>query len=98
MIQMRINRTLTELTRMERLEDIYDDYQSSTLSCEGAAMILGCSIRHFLRLRDRYKEDGLGGLKDRRVGLVSKRRAGEAEIAKVTKLYHEKYDGFNVRH
>jgi len=83
---------------MERFEEIYDDLQKHKLSCEEAAMILGCSSRHFLRLRERYDEDGLSGLKDRRMGRVSKRRAGAAEIAKVTKLYRERYDGFNVRH
>jgi transposase len=83
---------------MERFEEIYDDFQQAGFDCEEAAMILGCSSRHFLRLRDRYDEDGLPGLKDRRVGRVSQRRAGDAEIAKVTKLYRERYDGFNVRH
>ena len=83
---------------MERFEQIYDDFQKATLNCEEAAMILGCSNRHFLRLRERYDEDGLGGLRDRRVGRVSKRRAGDAEIARVTQLYRERYDGFNVRH
>jgi transposase len=83
---------------MERFEEIYDDFQKARLDCEEAAMILGCSVRHFFRLRERYDEDGLVGLKDRRVGRVSKRRAADAEIAKVTKLYRERYDGFNVRH
>jgi hypothetical protein len=83
---------------MERFEEIYDNFQKARLDCEEAAMILGCSSRHFLRLRDRHDEAGLPGLKDRRVGRVSKRRAGDAEIAKVTRLYHERYDGFNVRH
>src|ERR1700722_3128455 len=96
--QMRMNRALTERIRMERFEEIYDDYQSSKLSCEEAAMILGCSNRHFLRLRDRYEEDGLGGLKDRRVGRVSKRRAADAAVKRITALYRERYDGFNVRH
>jgi transposase len=83
---------------MERFEDIYDSLQKDRLSCEEAAKILGCSIRHFLRLRGRYEEGGLVGLKDRRVGGVSTRRADDAEIAKVTKLYRERYEGFNVRH
>lgn len=83
---------------MERFEEIYDDFQKSRLSCEEAAMVLGCSSRHFLRLRDRYDEDGLTGLKDRRVGRVSKRRAVDAEVDLVTRLYRERYDGFNVRH
>ena len=95
---MRVNRTLTETIRMERFEEIYDEYRKNKLSCEEAAMILGCSSRQFLRQRERYDEDGLDGLKDRRVGRVSKRRAGDAEVERLTKLYKERYKGFNVRH
>jgi hypothetical protein len=58
----------------------------------------GCSPRHFLRLRSRYDEDGLAGLKDRRVGRVSHRRAGDAEVEELTRLYRERYEGFNTRH
>jgi transposase len=83
---------------MERFEEIYDEYQKHNLSCEEAAMILGCSNRHFLRLRERYEEEGLSGLKDRRVGRVSKRRAADVEVARITRLYRERYDGFSVRH
>lgn len=95
---MRINRGLTEWIRMERFGEIYADYQDSRLSCEEAAMILGCSLRHFLRLRERYEESGVAGLKDRRVGRVSHRRAADAEVERVTRLYRERYCGFNVRH
>lgn len=95
---MKRNRQLTEAIRMERFEEIYDEYQTDRLSCEEAAMILGCSIRNFLRLRGRYDEDGLVGLQDRRMGRVSKRRAAGAEIDEVTQLYRSKYEGFNVRH
>src|ERR1700722_13169057 len=98
MVQMRMNRALTECIRMERFEEIYDEYQKDSLSCEEAAMILGCSSRHFLRLRDRYEEGGLSGLKDWRVGRVSKRRAADAEVERITRLYRERYDGFRVRH
>lgn len=83
---------------MERFKDIYEDYQQHKLSTEEAAMILGCSSRHFLRLRMRWDEEGVSGLKDRRVGQVSKFRAGDAEIAMVTQLYRERYRDFNVRH
>jgi hypothetical protein len=37
---MRINRALTEAIRMERFEEIYDDFQEFRLSCEDAAMML----------------------------------------------------------
>lgn len=50
---MRISRGLKEAIRMERFEDIYDSLQKDRMSCEEAAKILGCSIRHFLRLRGR---------------------------------------------
>src|SRR5271157_4289965 len=95
---MRINRALTEAIRMERFDEIYDDFQQSKLSCEDAAMMLGCSSRHFLRLRDRHDEEGMAGLKDRRVGRVSKRRASDAEVARITRLYRERYEGFSVQH
>ena len=59
---------------MERFSEIYDDYRGDRLSGIEAAGILGCSERHFLRLRGRFAEQGLDGLQDRRVGQVSKRR------------------------
>lgn len=83
---------------MERFEGLYANLESGALSCEDAAEILGCSTRHFLRLRSRYDEDGLEGLKDRRVGKVSRHRAADAEVRKLTRLYEERYDGFNMRH
>ena len=95
---MRHNRLLTEAIRMERFEELYSELEAGRLGCEDAAMILGCSPRHFLRLRSRYDEAGLEGLRDRRVGRVSRHRAADAEIAELTRLYQERYDGFNTRH
>jgi hypothetical protein len=83
---------------MSRFEEIYGDLKAGHLSCEGAALILGCSARHFLRLRDRYDARGLAALKDGRVGHVSRHRAADAEVEELTRLYKEKYDGFNIRH
>ena len=44
---MRLNRTLTEAIRMERFEELYVGLEAGRLRCEDAAMILGCSTRHF---------------------------------------------------
>jgi transposase len=88
----------TPTLRMARFEEIYGDLKAGHLSCEDAAQILGCSARHFLRLRGRYKEGGLAALKDGRVGHVSRHRAADAELEELTRLYKEKYDGFNMRH
>lgn len=59
---------------------------------------MGCSERHFLRLRERYADDGLEGLRDRRVGRVSSRRASDEDVEAVSKLYRDRYKGFSVRH
>lgn len=83
---------------MERFGAVYEDFQKARLGCEEAALILGCSVRHFLRLRERYDESGVEALRDGRVGRVSQRRAADVEVARVTQLYRERYAGFNVRH
>ena len=83
---------------MERFEELYIELEAGRLGCEDAAMILGCSTRHFLRLRSRYDEAGLEGLRDRRVGRVSRHRAADAEVEELTRLYRTRYDGFNTRH
>jgi hypothetical protein len=80
---------------MERFKELYIELEAGRLSCEGAAMILGCSTRHFLRLRSRYDEDGLAGLKDRRVGRVSCQRAADAEVEEITSAFFCKQEGTN---
>ena len=92
------NRELTEAIRMARFEDIYDRYTQDELSCEGAADLLGCSVRSFYRLRGRYEEEGLAGLRDKRVGKASPHRAADEEVELVTRLYKERYRDFSVKH
>ena len=41
------------------------------------------SGRHFRRLMDRYDEEGREGLRDRRLGKVSPRRAPASELARM---------------
>lgn len=91
-------RQLTEAIRMERFEDIYEKFYKGSLGCEGAASFLGCSVRHFHRLRARYEENGLQDLADKRVGKTSPHKAADEEIELVTRLYKEKYRDFSVAH
>lgn len=95
---MRRDRALMEAVRMERFSEIYDDFEQDRLSCVEAARILGCSERHFLRLRGRYAEEGIDGLRDRRVGRASPRRASDEEMEEVSRLYRDRYKGFSVKH
>lgn len=52
----------------------------------------------FLRLRERYDDEGDAGLADRRVGRVRHNRAADEEVEKFTRLHREQYLGFNIRH
>ena len=81
-----------------RFEEVYDRFQKSRLTTEAASDLLGICSRTFLRLRGRYKEEGLEGLYDRRIRKVSPHRAAASEVKRITKLYEEKYRGFNVKH
>jgi len=95
---MRRDRAVTEAVRMVRFSEIREDFDQDRLSCVEAARILGCSERHFLRLRGRFAEEGLEGLRDRRVGRVSSRRVPDEEMEEVSRLYRDRYKGFSVRH
>ena len=63
-----------------------------------AAEILGLSERSFRRWYQRYEEEGLDGLSDRRLGKPSPKRVPEGWADRVEQLYRERYAGFNARH
>jgi transposase len=90
-------RTLQEIRTM-RFEALLERAESKTLSQVEAAELLGMSERTFRRWRDRYREDGVPGLADRRIGKPSGHRAPAAEIARMLGLYEERYTGFTVQH
>ncbi|HEX3920546.1 MAG TPA: ISNCY family transposase, partial [Caulobacteraceae bacterium] len=72
-------------------------HESGELGQELASQMLGISDRTFRRWRDRLKDEGASGLKDRRL-LPSGRRAAEAEIAQMLGLYKDRYSDFTVKH
>jgi transposase len=83
---------------VKRFEDAFRQYRRRRLNAEEAGELLGMSGRHFRRLCDRYEEDGEEGLRDRRVGKVSPRRAPERELARMQELYRERYSDFTAKH
>src|SRR3990167_5483398 len=62
-------------TRMMRFEEAYGGWRGGRLSQEEAARLLGVGERTFRRHIDRYEEEGLQGLLDKRLSQVSHRRA-----------------------
>lgn len=81
-----------------RFEEAFGQYRRRRLSAEEAGDLLGVSGRHFRRLCDRYEEEGSEGLRDRRIGKVSPRRAPARELERMQELYRERYGDFTVKH
>jgi len=81
-----------------RFEDAFDQYKRRRLTGEEAGELLGMSGRNFRRLCLRYEEDGIEGLRDRRIGKTSPRRAPARELERMHELYRERYSDFTVKH
>jgi hypothetical protein len=60
--------------RMEKFRDVLSRWERRELSMMEAGELLGMSERQFRRYRERYEEDGLEGLLDRRLGKPSPKR------------------------
>lgn len=94
---MRRPEVLQGLRRM-KFEEVYGRWQQRRLSQAEAAEILGMSERTFRRWRERYDEQGLDGLLDRRLGKASARRVPIDQVNRVLTLYRERYTGFTAKH
>ena len=84
--------------RQMRFEGLLDRHERGELSQEEAAEMLGISERTFRRWRARLRDEGPGGLLDRRIGKPSSRRAAAEEILRMLGLYQERYSEFTVKH
>jgi transposase len=84
--------------RVMKFEDLCGRWQERRLSQMEAAEILGMSERSFRRWRDRYQEEGVAGLADRRLGKASARRVPVDQVNRVLELYRSRYTGFTVKH
>ena len=85
-------------TRMMRFEEALDGWTEKRLTQEEAARLLGVCARTFRRHVDRYHEDGLDGLIDKRMSQVSSRRAPADEVLRLEALYRERHAGWSVAH
>ena len=83
---------------VSRFEEALEQYERHRLTAEEAGELLGMSGRNFRRLCVRYEEDGIEGLRDRRIGKVSPRRASARELERMHDLYRESYSDFTVKH
>lgn len=84
--------------RMQKFRDVLSRWESGDLSMMEAGELLGMSERQFRRYRDRYEEDGLEGLVDRRLGKASPKRVPGKDTALMLELYGSSYRGWNMKH
>src|SRR5204862_534722 len=84
--------------RMKKFRDVLSRWERKELSGLEASELLGISERQFRRYRDRYEEEGLAGLADKRLGKASLRRVPVDEIAWMLDQYRSQYWGWNVEH
>ena len=84
--------------RLMKFEVVLERCRARNLSQFEAAEILGMHERTFRRWRDRYEDEGLEGLYDRRLGKASAKRVPVDEVEQVLTLYRERYRGFTVKH
>jgi transposase len=90
-------RVLEEI-RIMRFEEVLERHERGSLTQAEAGEMLGMSERTFRRWQVRYREEGVAGLVDGRVGKPSPRRADEGELARARGLYAEMYGGFTAKH
>jgi hypothetical protein len=81
-----------------RFEEALERHRKRRLTAEEAGELLGMSGRNFRRLTARYEEDGVEGLRDRRIGKPSPKRAPAVELTRMQILYQERYRDLNVKH
>lgn len=84
--------------RMQKFRDVLSRWERGDLSMMEAGELLGMSERQFRRYRDRYEEEGLDGLLDRRLGKPSPKRVPSRDAQLMLELYGGVYRGWNVKH
>jgi hypothetical protein len=84
--------------RMMKFRDVLSRWDRGDLSMLEAGELLGMSERQFRRYRERYEDEGLEGLVDRRLGKPSPKRVPAAAAALMLELYGGVYRGWNVKH
>jgi len=94
---MRRTSTLWEVFVL-RFEEALERYRKRRLTADEAGEVLGMSGRNFRRMVVRYDEEGVEGLRDRRLGRPSPRRAPAGELTRMQILYQERYHDFTVKH
>lgn len=94
---MRPTVLLQEIRKM-RFDETFSIWTEGRITQEEAARMLGVSSRSFRRYVDRYRENGIDGLIDKRLSQVSARKAPADEVLALAERYQERYRGWTAKH
>ncbi len=83
---------------MARFEEAYGGGTERRLTHEEAARLLGVCTRTFRRWSDRYQDEGLDGLRDKRLAQASRRCAPVDEVLALVDRYRTGHWGWTVQH
>ncbi len=83
---------------VSRFDEALASYRRQHLTAEEAGDLLGITGRHFRRLCVRFDQEGVDGLRDRRIGRPSPRRFSASELARMLGLYREHDRDSTVKH
>jgi len=94
---MKRTQVLQEMRTMQ-FEEILRIWTETRLTQEDAARMLRVSSRTFRRYIDRYHEEGLEGLIDKRLTQASARKAPVDEVMAMVDRYRARHKGWNAKH
>ena len=94
---MRKSQVATEAKTVTRAEVIRKAIEGR-ITWVQAASICRVTARHMQRLRERYEEFKIEGLRDRRTGKRQPARLDPKVVEELCRLKREKYADFSVRH
>ena len=84
--------------RMIKFVSILSRYEAAEFNQLEAAELLGVGERTFRRMCQRFEDDGVAGLLDRRLGKASGKRVPVDRADEVEALYRTRYAGFTAKH
>lgn len=94
---MRPTELLQEIRKM-RFEETFNIWTEGRITQEEAARMLNVTSRTFRRYIDRYHDNGLDGLLDKRLTQASARKAPIDEVMALTDRYKDRYQGWTAKH
>ena len=94
---MRPTELLQEIRKM-RFEESFSIWTEGRITQEEAARMLNVSSRTLRRYVDRYHNNGLDGLLDKRLTQISSRKAPVDEVMALVDRYKNRYNGWTGKH